>query len=74
MWPYLLRDALPTRLRRSLVYLFVVLTEMHGNVFTLERINDLVENIKIDIALLQRDCILYLGNITTNSQCRENSH
>ena len=32
----------------------------------MESIKDLVHNIKIAIALLERDCTLYLGNITTH--------
>ncbi|XP_066922336.1 uncharacterized protein [Clytia hemisphaerica] len=52
--------------RRTLVFFFDVMARTHARKFTNEELSSLEEDMKIALALLERDCSIYLANITTH--------
>ena len=57
---------LPLRQRRTLVYLFHVLSKMHEKEFTMAQLDKLESDTNLALALIERDCPLWLCNITTH--------
>ena len=54
------------RQRRTLVFLFHVLSNMHEKEFTVKQLEKLESDITVALALIERDCTLWLCNITTH--------
>ena len=57
---------MPLKKRKSLLYFFWVLAQFHKKTYEKEALPQLNEDINTALALLERDCTLWLGNITTH--------
>ena len=66
MWNYLLRGSLPKKQRRTLTFFFWVIAKLHQKTFEESKLIKLLEEVNVAMALLERDCPLWLGNITTH--------
>ena len=48
------------------MYLFSVLTKLHSKIYRKDEVGELVENVNVSMSLLERNCPLWLANITTH--------
>ncbi|XP_066911128.1 uncharacterized protein [Clytia hemisphaerica] len=66
IWIYLLKDSLEVKQRRSLFFFFDVMARTHARKFNEEELDTLEKDVDIALVLLERDCTIYLSNITTH--------
>ena len=57
---------LPEKQRRSLFYFFSVISKLHWKYYDIKKVPDLIAEMNTSMVLLERDCPISLGNITTH--------